>query len=433
MKNKSICLLLLTVFCTFGADLGKILQDNKDNLWTLSHHQCRKIFPVPLRADDKKNTVLRYNRNEIRRNISFCNRNVPEIILEFEKGKLCQITISLFNRGDDRYIGEKEFEKLDKTLNDFCARISGCKTSDRDIRKLEDFRILSNKYSGDSGDYVIRRNHRGKLGEYIQLLIYPPGTAKSLRDSLKTTKNKKMLQLNVNFESNGDVFMDIPMVNQGKKGYCVASTIERIMKYYGSEIDQQIVAQLGESDSVKGTDLRKVLNILYRTEGKLDIDIKKPIGQVLFDSAEDFKKFTTDYNSVARHSKRERIKFKDYVARRGHVQILNMSKLISDYEYDIFRDARCDDTRKYDSFLKEIHESIDKGIPMVWCTFVFKNTKEGQPIGGVSMHMRIINGYNKEKKQIIYTDSWGKGHEKKYMDYNDAWALTMTMLQITPK
>ena len=51
----------------------------------------------------------------------------------------------------------------------------------------------------------------------------------------------------------------------------------------------------------------------------------------------------------------------------------------------------------------------------------------------ISMHMRIINGYNEKSNGIIYTDSWGKGHEKKTLPLNDAWTQTLMLIAVTPR
>ena len=43
------------------------------------------------------------------------------------------------------------------------------------------------------------------------------------------------------------------------------------------------------------------------------------------------------------------------------------------------------------------------------------------------------NGYNAKSNSIIYTDSWGKGHEKKTLPLNDAWTQTLMLIAVTPR
>jgi hypothetical protein len=42
----------------------------------------------------------------------------------------------------------------------------------------------------------------------------------------------------------GDVWLgDVPMVDQGQKGYCVVASAERVMRYYGSKVDENELAR----------------------------------------------------------------------------------------------------------------------------------------------------------------------------------------------
>ena len=46
--------------------------------------------------------------------------------------------------------------------------------------------------------------------------------------------------------------------------------------------------------------------------------------------------------------------------------------------------------------------------------------------------MRLIIGYNDKKKEIIYTDSWGAGHEKKRMPSDWAFVATHCLIALIP-
>ena len=46
--------------------------------------------------------------------------------------------------------------------------------------------------------------------------------------------------------------------------------------------------------------------------------------------------------------------------------------------------------------------------------------------------MRLIIGYNAKNHTIIYSDSWGAGHERKVMPADTAFAITNGMLVLTP-
>jgi hypothetical protein len=46
--------------------------------------------------------------------------------------------------------------------------------------------------------------------------------------------------------------------------------------------------------------------------------------------------------------------------------------------------------------------------------------------------MRLIIGYNTAKNEIIYSDSWGPGHEQKRMSLEDAWVITSGLSSLQP-
>ena len=50
----------------------------------------------------------------------------------------------------------------------------------------------------------------------------------------------------------------------------------------------------------------------------------------------------------------------------------------------------------------------------------------------LTQHMRLIIGYNDKKKEVIYTDSWGAGHEKKRMPSDWAFVATHCLIALTP-
>ena len=58
---------------------------------------------------------------------------------------------------------------------------------------------------------------------------------------------------------NGDVILkDIPMVNQGPKGYCVPATWERAMRYMGVSADMYVLAMAGQSGAGGGTSIAAI-------------------------------------------------------------------------------------------------------------------------------------------------------------------------------
>ena len=98
----------------------------------------------------------------------------------------------------------------------------------------------------------------------------------------------------------------------------------------------------------------------------------------------------------------------------------------------ILRDVRAKEPEVKSILQMRVKENIDQGIPLVWSVvlgIVPENPELPQARGG---HMRIIVGYNPKTNEILYTDSWGAGHELKWMSAADAWTITMELIVITP-
>jgi hypothetical protein len=65
-----------------------------------------------------------------------------------------------------------------------------------------------------------------------------------------------------------------------------------------------------------------------------------------------------------------------------------------------------------------INESIKSGIPLIW---------------GIPDHTRIINGYDSQKNEVIYTDSYGPGYECRRMSLQEAYSKTNYFARFIPK
>jgi hypothetical protein len=87
-------------------------------------------------------------------------------------------------------------------------------------------------------------------------------------------------------------------------------------------------------------------------------------------------------------------------------------------------------------FASLIKEHTDKGVPLLWALGIGQFQEDpplpagGQVSGG---HMRMVIGYNSVKNQIIFTDSWGAGHEVKRMDATDAYEATLGLYSMSPR
>jgi hypothetical protein len=101
--------------------------------------------------------------------------------------------------------------------------------------------------------------------EYLMLRILP---TKELDDEDSSKKAfsaaKQELSKRVKRRPNGDVIiLDLPMVNQGCKGYCVPATFERLLRYYGIPADMNILAMAGKTAAGGGTSISDLEQATY--------------------------------------------------------------------------------------------------------------------------------------------------------------------------
>ncbi len=140
------------------------------------------------------------------------------------------------------------------------------------------------------------------------------------------------------------------------------------------------------------------------------------------------------------------------------------------------------DTTDYEKFKREITSNINRGIPVLWALHlglfwedqiegsyeanryavnqpesdadddediadIVKKLDEEREAEAKKMreemdrppehmqggHMRLIIGYDLEKEEIYYSDSWGPGHEKKKMSMKEAFTGTYALMIIEPR
>jgi hypothetical protein len=92
-------------------------------------------------------------------------------------------------------------------------------------------------------------------GEYVALRIVPSGrTEGGAERRISDSAIREIVRGRVERRPNGDVILrDMPMVNQGPKGYCVPATWERVLRYMGIPADMYVLAMAGGTKPGGGT------------------------------------------------------------------------------------------------------------------------------------------------------------------------------------
>lgn len=323
---------------------------------------------------------------------------VEEAIVDFADGKLNLITVSIFNRGDGGEISAEKFSEYFKTSGKAMSKAIGTAPRRKDADPQSGLLTAGYSwYSRENGSALLEHNEKALSGgdrEFLRLRLARPNAKGTLAASMLHSRGGAAARLrdlpeNLEKSANGDVFIaNLPMVDQGDKGYCVAATAQRAFEYYGIGADMHQIAQIAESDPEQGTSTlmmaKELGRIDYRFKTRLEI-----IGM----------------NSSSGLSQVQK--------RRGEFLV-----------------GKPVDERK---FLKDIHSYVDSGLPLLWSLelgrFPEKPQLNPQTSGG---HMRMIIGYNDKTEEIIFSDSWGAGHEAKRMKMSDAYQATSGLFVLKP-
>ncbi len=250
-------------------------------------------------------------------------------------------------------------------------------------------------------------------------------------------KGAKKIVDNVIHDPRGDVFIDnVPMVDQGQKGYCSAATSERVLRYYGVEVDEHEIAQAAGTTAEGGTSTLEMKNSVQAIGRKYKLgtvvtygDFEKPVGERI----ESIVKEVANYNKAAKKLKKKEIADDVYITHHGNVTTYSPAAADAAMDPEVLREMKVNGPQKskFTKFMKDIHQQIDKGIPLFWGVTLgtYPEPEIPQSNGG---HMRLIIGYNDKKKEVLYTDSWGAGHELKRMPAEWAWTISHCLMYIKP-
>ncbi len=223
--------------------------------------------------------------------------------------------------------------------------------------------------------------------EYVSLSIQPVEFADD-RGRTKRTPDavvRKRARENVEKRPNGDVVIkNIPMVDQGPKGYCVPATAERCMRYLGIPADMYLLAMAGQTGLGGGTSP----TLLLETVGR---DIKRK-GRS-FDIWDD---------------KLQLRKLARYIDNGIPV----MWSLFSTKEFNEIANSR----------------TSERKDPEMWDAYKAKvkresSTNQLSPDRNTA-HIVIIIGYNKETDEIAFSDSWGERYKERWISIAEAQQIS---------
>lgn len=360
-----------------------------------------------------------------RKGLTLFDLPVNQAMAQFTAGKISGVSVLFYNRGDAGEIPQTQFEALEarceKTLSDLTKTTPVARGRDpRNAVKAAGL-VWKTGTSEFLLEYSVTKTAViSYRAEFIRLTVTPPEKPKSL---LETSQAASLAPVKFNGpahvkkEPGGDVCIDdIPMVDQGQKGYCVVATAERVMRYYGVRVDEHELAQIANTSATKGTSNEVMLESLQKLCNRLRVKTRSVV------DTKRLKTVIDEYNRTAQKGKR---------ASEINPNVQNLTEIYQQMDSNLLREALTKNPAEMDRVFKLIQRHVDTGIPLLWSVMigVLPQPQDPKGFGG---HTRLIIGYNAQNREIIYSDSWGIGHEKKRMPLADAWTMTIGINTIEP-
>lgn len=423
--------ILVSVWSVSAADFGAFLE-KRAGIWSMSVNELNRDFPEKFRWLDKKQAHAVREKNDP---LTLYGDPLQEVTITLDdKQQINLVVISIYNRGDAGEWNRKQFEEKLELVQSKLNSFTNTKIREKQTASLGNgAKLFANIWRTNDLDLVLKwSSSNRKEPEYITLELLPAGKApRNLRASFKNVVSNVKLSEQVKTDSNGSRYLEIPMVDQGAKGYCVAATVERVLRYYGLNIDQHVIAQLAESDAEKGTSLEAMVEALEAADSKLGVNFKRHYQYKLWMNFRGIEQISKEYNSIAKRMKKPQVKLKDFITKHKNTVQFQIEEFFGALDPEVYTAVRMRDKNSFQNFLKLVRENIDNGVPLCWGVIALAGQKGGSE--SFMAHMRIINGYNPQSGDIIYTDSWGMGHEKKQMTSEEAWAITNMVCSLSPR
>ena len=380
-----------------------------------------------------KDTLELYSRSH---HLHFFGLDVWEAHMQIQGNSIHKMILNLYNRADAGNLDEIAFDQLRyqvmEALRGWLGRDGIEVKAGRDRSRFTESHWIGQKspyrldlfwsISKENGQYLqseyirleITESHRELKKEELMIrssVSEKPGFSIQARDLIKNVKRL----------ANGDVYIQgIPMVDQGERGYCAVAVAERILRYYGHEIDQHRFAQYAGSDTQKGTQRSILTDVLHQLGYQKNISVKN----IYEMDTKEFIYWITKYAKYAERAGVKRLSFNESVE--------TLSEFFKKVDWNLLKKIRLMKTVDMKKFKDDVAKYTGAGVPLAWGV-IAGTVKEHPPVRGVGSHLRIILGINLNTSELLYTDTWGPGHEMKRMQIEDAWAITLAVEAVTPR
>ncbi len=400
-----------------------------DGLWQMKQEDFQKATAAQ-KLPFRWNSTARDSARAAKSGMTLLGLPLVEMIVRFDAEKVAQITAVIYARGDAGEISRADYEALLRKAIDALDAHTKTKWSPRGKDATNAVKADGVFWKAEKAHYLLEYSFTKEVksrdvafrAEFIRLEISPPQKKLGLLAAAAPSQRAKFAgPKHVKRDAaSGDVWLgDVPMVDQGQKGYCVVASAERVMRYFGNEVDQNELAQIANTDTAGGTSPEAMAQAMK----KLSARLKVRVHEVEKTDVRELLKLQTDYNRAAKKASAPLIP--------DMGDIIDVGLMYHTMKADVLRDVRTHNKSELGRFQRAVQAEIDKGVPLLWSVQLGMFAERGVPQSGGG-HMRLIIGYNSKSQEILYSDSWGAGHELKRMNADNAWTITTGLLTIEP-
>jgi len=311
--------------------------------------------------------------------------------------------------------GDKAPKDADKQIADLQAKVDTMEAAFETDRRNEEDAITKNltslfgepKRTSFGSNAVSRENalrwdwngvsllFTAQENKYNLLRIIPTELADNHGRTERIARDEMVKKLSdgVEHRPNGDVVItQLPMADQGLKGYCVPATWERVLRYTGVPGDMYSLSRIGgaqfgggEAGSNVAAQLDDVLHDYGRKAQFVNID-------------------TIDAHSLKRYID------------QGIPVFWSVNP--QGYAPSEQRASVCDRTQDADQWKKLLEQSRAP------------STKTPPPLLFLGGHQVLITGYNPDTKEIAWSDPWGRDTKERWMTQEEAERCTLRQYYI---
>lgn len=419
---KSIARLFAVALCSmacFGGDLAQPISTGE--LWKGPKQAATNKYLVGARYAPVDDTTWRMANGSF----TFGKLRAGEVLLHWGADNIDSLRVIVYSKGDDGAIGKEDFLGRIESAKDALTEITGVEPKKKKVNVKETgVQVECWEWSWENGAARLDASYTGELGkkakrgkknrggsapfeaEFIRVDLGPDAAAIE-HGGASDKVTRKELRSSIKKEEDGTVWLEgVNMVDQGQKGYCVPATLARVFAFYGMDgVDQHALAALCDSSADGGTSSNSM-------EGAMAAICKK--FPVKLNTIEDYQSsmmaLVEPYNKLAKKKGKQALSFA--------VPPMDVA------DPELLKQVRAGKKSQVKKWLGLIKRHIDAGSPVLWSVTLGIYREEipvPQSRGG---HMRLIIGYNMKEQTIIYSDSWGAGHEKKTMPAAEAAAMT---------